>query len=80
MLRTLGLVPCEVRYSRTRKGWHVRIAHNGTLTPSETICVQFALGSDRKRELLNTMRALRLKGAPKFWKERANILYDYKLK
>lgn len=80
VLRTLGIVPGEVRYSRTRKGWHVRIAHHGAFTPAETVGIQFALGSDRKRECLNLMRVLRLKGAPEFWKKRFNLLYAYKLR
>jgi hypothetical protein len=80
VLRTLGFVPCEVRYSRTRKGWHVLIAHHVRLSPAETVCAQFALGSDRKRETLNLMRVLRLKNAPRFWRQRWNLLYGYKLR
>ena len=79
VLRTLGLVPREVRYRRTRKGWHVLVEHSSSLTATEQVCVQFALGSDRKRELLNLMRVMRLANAPKFWKDRFNLLYDYKL-
>jgi hypothetical protein len=80
VLRTLGLVPLRVLYRRTRKGWHVVLEHNGELSPTEQVCAQFALGSDRKRELLNLMRVMRLPNAPKFWRERWNLLYGYKLK
>ena len=80
MLRTIGIIPRQVRYSRTRKGWHVCIAYNGSLSEAETVAVQFALGSDRKRETLNLMRILRLKNAPKFWRDRWNLLYEEKLR
>jgi len=80
VLRWLGFVPYEVQYSRTRKGWHVLIAHNGRCTPSEIVAVQFALGSDPRRETLNLMRVLRIGTAPRFWRKRFNILYSEKLR
>ena len=80
VLRNFDIVPHEVQYSRTRKGWHVLIAHNGRCTPSEIVACQFALGSDPRRETLNLMRVLRIRTAPRFWRKRFNLLYSEKLK
>lgn len=81
MLRTLNLGRVrQVLYIRTRKGWHLLVEHSRNLTAAETVCCQFALGSDRLRELLNTMRMLRLDNAPEFWQKRFNILYSEKLR
>ena len=77
----LGVFPNEVQYRRTRKGWHLVIVLRGIrLTPAETVAFQFAFGSDANRESLNLMRAMRLKGAPRLWQKRWNILYEFKLK
>ena len=79
--RIVGLRIVWTLYRRTRRGWHVIIAMRDHLSPGETIALQACLGSDRRRETLNLMRAVsvrtgRIRG---FWSERWNLLYSSKL-
>lgn len=81
-LRLLGLRVSWIRYDRTRNGYHVIVRHNVALTPAETVCAQFAIRSDRKRETLNATRviwAVRT-NPPRFWKNRWNLLFSSKLR
>lgn len=46
---------------------------------AELIALQSILGDDPMRSALNLMRERNMKGVPKFWRMRSNILYDYKV-
>jgi hypothetical protein len=80
-LRLIGIKPTSLRYERTRHGWHVILTHATKLSAAETVALQCVLGSDRKREALNLMRALAIARGryPRFWIRRFNILYRGKL-
>jgi hypothetical protein len=79
VLRTLELKPKSAEYHRTKRGWHLAIRIREKLSPVETVGAQFALRSDRRRELLNLMRARFLDGVSAFWRKRSNLLYERKL-
>lgn len=80
-LRTLGLRARWCSYRRTRHGWHLELAIDFALTPSEQVAAQAILGSDPRREKMNLRRAisLRVHKHPAFWRKRWNILFDKKL-
>lgn len=85
-LRICGLAPRgPIVYRKTRKGWHVwffvydQRRPRKTFTAAELVALQAVLGSDRKRENLNLMRALRLRGASTFAKQRWNLLFSRKV-
>ena len=76
-----GLKVRWMRFDKTRRGWHVVIHWNIALAPAEAVALQFALGSDRRREALNLMRVLSLTRIPSKLKARNwNILFSRKLK
>lgn len=88
---TLGLSPRSICCQRSNKGWHYtitlkpdqRIFRRASGLPSriETVALQFALGSDRKRETLNLMRVLALgRVSNKRWESaKWNLLFREKL-
>lgn len=71
--RMLGIQPAFTRYDRTARGWHVVIEWNRTFRPLEIICLQFALGSDPKRETYNLARVFSGKRSKRwnllFWRK-----------
>lgn len=74
VLIRVGLPPAFVRYDRTRRGWHVVIRVRRALTSGELVALQFACGSDPKRERYNLYRIIA--GArPRDW----NLLFSEKL-
>jgi hypothetical protein len=76
-----GLTPQWVRWDKTAHGWHVTIKVRQKLTLSETIAAQAILGSDRKREMLNLARCISIRKRPsRYWEQRANILYESKIR
>lgn len=70
-----------VSYARTRRGWHVSIVCNKTLSPFAVVAAQALLGSDLEREMFNYVRATVLHVAPEFWRKstRWNPHYSRKL-
>ena len=80
-IRVIGLRARWVSYRRTRHGWHVEIAINASLLPSEQVAIQACLGSDLAREAMNCRRAigLRIHKHSRFWRKRWNILFLRKL-
>lgn len=71
MLRRLEYI----RYDRTRRGWHMVVRLGLPLTDGELVALQFALGSDARRERYNLRRVIC--GAPaREW----NLLFDRKLR
>jgi hypothetical protein len=80
-MRICGLGAIAICYRRTRKGWHVIIFGDfqRTLTPAETVALQFCLGSDNRRETLNLMRVLNLKGKSEWESKRWNLLFKEKI-
>lgn len=80
LFRVMGLRYSAVRYSRSLRGWHVAFLLNESLTPTERVTIECILGDDRFRAAMNFARARNEKRMPKFWKQRWNILYDYKVK
>ena len=84
-LRCCGLRSLALGINRTRRGWHAAIVLDKKLPLAELIALQAVLGSDRMREAMNLMRVISIRehGGEKalgdFWKQRHNILFDYKL-
>ena len=66
-----------VRFDKTRRGWHVVVGVRRKLDLPTTICAQALFGSDKKRELLNLMRAeaIRSGRVPKAHAKYANVLF-----
>jgi hypothetical protein len=64
-----------MRYDRTQgRGWHLVIRFRRDFTSGELVALQFALGSDRKRERYNLRRVI-CGAAPAKW----NLLFERKL-
>lgn len=61
---------------RTRHGYHVSIVVRGRIAFARCVLLQALLGSDWKRELFNSRRALAWRRVPSFWRSRANVLYQ----
>lgn len=68
-----------IRYSRSRRGWHIAILLKNELSPTERVTAESILGDDPMRAAMNFARARNEKRMPKFWKQRWNIFYDYKV-
>jgi hypothetical protein len=64
-----------VRIDRTRHGYHVVVGIRQRLTPPVIVAAQAILWSDWRRETFNLMRVSALHSAPKFWRDRWNVLY-----
>lgn len=60
----------------TRRGYHVVIHVRGRVTFWRVVMLQALLGSDWKRELFNSRRAMAWRDVPGFWRDRANVLYQ----
>lgn len=65
----------RVNRSGSGRGWHVVVGIGGRVAPLRVVLVQALLGSDWKRELFNTRRAMSVRRTSPFWRERANVLY-----
>lgn len=64
-----------IRYDRTRRGWHIVVGVKRKVPLPLVVAAQAIFGSDPRREMFNVMRAQEVKAMPKFWRERANVLY-----
>lgn len=62
-------------YCRTRRGWHVEIVVRQRVAFWRVVLLQTLLGSDWKRELFNSCRAVAWRNVPQFWRARANVFY-----
>lgn len=79
-MRSMGIKYRALRISRTRRGWHFVYLLEEKLSPSERVAAESILGDDPMRAAMNFARARNEKRMPKFWKQRWNIFYDYKVK
>jgi len=75
VLRVLGIKYRWILLEKTYKGWHATIRLDRALSPSEMVALQFAIGSDKRRETLNLRRAI----CARRWHPRMNILFERKL-
>lgn len=71
----LRVLYTAVERSGSGHGWHVRIGIAGRVSFMRVVLLQALLGSDWKRELFNSRRALAWRHIPTFWRHRANVLY-----
>lgn len=78
ILRITGLHSTAVRYSRSKRGWHVVVLLKEKLTRMERVAMENILGDDPMRGALNFTRA-RANISSRFWRQRWNILYDFKV-
>lgn len=69
-----------VRIDRTRHGYHVVVGIRNRLTPATIVAAQAILFSDWRREVFNLLRVSKLNDAPKFWRDRWNVLYSRHVK
>jgi hypothetical protein len=74
--RVFGFRVEYVGYERTARGWHVRVGVRRRVAMATAVALQAILGSDWKRELFNSRRAVAWRNVPAFWRERANVLYE----
>lgn len=82
LLNRIGLV-CRVHrlpvlavsVAPTRHGFHVTVVVRGRVSAMRLVLLQSLLGSDWKRELYNSRRAMAWRHVPAFWRNRANVLY-----
>jgi hypothetical protein len=65
-----------VEICRTRHGYHVLVTVTGRIAFARIVIMQAVLGSDWKRELFNSRRAMAWRDVPGFWRGRANVLYQ----
>jgi len=80
-LRIAEIRPLWIRYDRTKHGWHAVIRLRRDFSRAEIVALQAIAGSSWEREAMNFRRHLQMKKcpAPKFWRERFNVLYSRKL-
>lgn len=76
VMRAQRLTVEYVRVDRTTRGWHVWVIVRQRMAFPRVILVQSLLGSDWKRELFNSRRAIAWRHVPEFWRSRANVLYE----
>lgn len=76
VMRAHRLTVDLVRVDRTARGWHVVIVVRQRMEFTRVVLVQTLLGSDWKRELFNSRRAVVWRHVPEFWRCRANVLYE----
>lgn len=71
----------HVAYESQHEHIHMIINVRENLTNSEIVMLQYALGSDPRREYFNARRVMRMRQHPvsRFWKKRWNTLYAEKL-
>lgn len=83
LFQWMGGRPAVVGVWKTKHGWHVLIETRArwAAAPVAVVAAQAILGSDPKRETFNLMRAVSLKGRPKFWRARHrwNVFYRRKI-
>lgn len=65
----------RIERSGSGRGFHVVVAVRGRVAFARIVLLQALLGSDWKRELFNSRRALAWRHVPEFWRKRANVLY-----
>jgi hypothetical protein len=68
-----------LRISRSKRGWHYAFILRGKVTPAERVAIEAILGDDPMRAAMNFARARNAHRMPKFWRQRWNIFYDYKI-
>lgn len=76
VMRAQRLTVDLVRVDRTTRGWHVLIVVRQRIAFARVVLIQSLLGSDWKRELFNSRRAIVWRHVPAFWRCRANVLYE----
>jgi hypothetical protein len=64
-----------VAFRRTAHGYHMTVDVAGRVSFARQVVLQLLLGSDWKREMYNSRRAVAWRNVPPFWRGRANVLY-----
>lgn len=64
-----------VAFRRTAHGYHMTVEATGRVSFMRQVLIQSLLGSDWKREMYNSRRAVAWRNVPPFWRARANVLY-----
>jgi len=79
--RAMGLPEgySAIRFNRSKRGWHTVILLRKAISPVERVAMESILGDDPMRAAMNLARARNEKRMPRYWKQRWNIFYDYKL-
>lgn len=68
-----------IRFNRSKRGWHTAILLALPVSPVDRVALEAILGDDPMRAAMNYARAKNAYRMPKYWKQRWNIFYDYKL-
>jgi len=81
IFRALGMSQgyTAIRFNRSRRGWHTVILLKKSLSCIERVALEAILGDDPMRAAMNFARAKNAHRMPRFWKQRWNIFYDYKV-
>lgn len=79
--RAMGLPEgyTAIRFNRSKRGWHTVILLKKGISAVERVTMESILGDDSMRAAMNLARARNVHRMPKFWKQRWNIFYDYKV-
>lgn len=64
-----------VTFRRTAHGYHMLVDVVGRVSFARQVMLQSLMGSDWKREMYNSRRAVAWRNVPAFWRTRANVLY-----
>jgi hypothetical protein len=77
--RAMGLRYSALRISKSKRGWHYVFFVTSNLSPGARVAAEAILGDDPMRAAMNFARARNAGKMPKYWQQRWNIFYDYKL-
>ena len=77
-LRAAGIQYRAIRFSRSRRGWHIAIVLRRMVTAYERIALEAMLGDDPMRVAMNYARAKNFRSAPEYWRQRSDIFYSRK--
>jgi len=67
------------RVTRTRRGWHYVFLLREAISPIERVAIEAILGDDPMRAAMNLARARNALQMDRFWSQRFDILYDWKM-
>lgn len=77
--RAVGLTYLALRINETKRGFHYAFFLKRPVTPTERVALEAILGDDPMRAAMNFARARNADKMDKFWQQRWNILYDWKV-
>lgn len=77
--RAAGLSYMALRITKTARGWHYAFITKSPLVAMARVAMEAILGDDPMRAAMNFARARNADRMPPYWRQRWNILYDWKV-